>query len=548
MKTRLTLGLCVILSGCLLTPLCFAQSQPEDIASIRGSVESADIGDNGDSVKYMAVVMDRTGSMQTVRSTGNTRGEDALAAAKIDVVQFFQRVPNGLAVVTTFAGSNFDYLTSGFVGETDAMAALDTLNGQPCNGMTPLADAIQIFCDYLEANAPSAPQDYRIMAVYTDGEENYSTGPCSGPNSNIGPPPAGNYDPGSWQKKCWDYCLDKHTINVVYWGQFRNGDGDDVDLETGGGGNRAISDTVFFQDLSKSNGGTYTQCGDNQALLLGLNPDQPIAGLKNLFTVTLGTPNVETYLAYSTSGPGSTNVPFLNVTLDLAKPKQAGGKIIADSSGTAVWNLTFPPNSAGADVWFQAVQYGMTSNTVNPTIIEDVSGQVYKYDDGSVENLWGWSAGGDMCWMHRFDAVTGGETILDVRTIFGSLQHPGWSPGNGTACEVFVWDDPTNDGDPSDCVLLTREPTTVQNVDTDIMNVVTLSTPVTVSGVFFVGCVLTHSTGQYVMPTDETTTYVWGDAFYCGTNTAGAFDPYNLVANPAPPAEIGNYWCLRAGF
>jgi len=112
MQTRLTLGICVILCVCLLTPLCFAQSQPEGITSIGGSVESPDVGDNGNSVKYMAVVMDRTGSMQTVRSTGNTRGEDALAAAKNDVVEFFQRVPNGLAVVTTFAGSDFDNSTS----------------------------------------------------------------------------------------------------------------------------------------------------------------------------------------------------------------------------------------------------------------------------------------------------------------------------------------------------------------------------------------------------------------------------------------------------
>jgi|GEM_PF-2378431 len=508
--------------------------------------------DNGDSraVKYMAVVLDRTGSMTQTRSTGNTRGEDALAAAKTGVVNFFDKVPNGRVVVTTFASSNFNYLTSGFVGEAEALAALDTLNGQTCTGNTRLADAIQIFCDYLETNAPTAPQDYRIMAVYTDGDENSSTGICSGPDSTIGPPPAGNYSTGSWQQKCWDYCLDKHTMNVVYWGLYRGGEegfDPDTDIDTG----RAVSDEAFFQDLSQSNGGTYVQCGDHQSLQLSLSPDQPIAGKMASFIVNDADPAEPVFLAYSTKGMGSTTVPMLNVTLDLDSPKQAGPSLTPDPAGTAAWTIKIPASAAGVTVWFQVVQGGQPegkiSNTANPIIVNEQAG-VYRYDDGSSENLWGWSTGGDMCWMHAFDAVAGGETITSVQTMFGSFSFPGLSPGNGTACEVFIWNDPTNDYDPSDCILLASEASMVQNVDTDMLNKIMLSSPVTVSGVFFVGCVLTHGAGQYVAPTDETTSYVWGNAYFCGTTVPGGFDAGNLMANQFKPADIGNFWCLRGGY
>jgi len=173
----------------------------------------------------------------------------------------------------------------------------------------------------------------------------------------------------------------------------------------------------------------------------------------------------------------------------------------------------------------------------------------YRYDDGTTESNLLWTNGGDICWMHRFDVLPGGERILDVQTIFGCKPYPGYSPPNGTPCTVYVWDDPSDDGDPSDCVLLTSEPATVQNVDTDIMNVVPLSTPVTVCGEFYVGCCLTHDPGSFLpAPMDLTTPYVPGNAWFCGTSTHGGFDPVDLTNNQYPPADAGWYWCLRAGY
>jgi len=172
----------------------------------------------------------------------------------------------------------------------------------------------------------------------------------------------------------------------------------------------------------------------------------------------------------------------------------------------------------------------------------------YKYDDGSSENLYGLTNGGDLCWLQKYDTIPGHESIVSVNQIYGSCVYPGSSPGNGSPCEVFVWNDPTNDGDPSDCVLLAREKTTVQNVDTNTVTVVLLTTLVTVSGEFYVGCVMTLNVGVYGAPADETTVYVPGRTFFCSAAIPGSFDPNSLTSNTQPPFEAGVYMCIRAGW
>jgi len=102
---------------------------------------------------------------------------------------------------------------------------------------------------------------------------------------------------------------------------------------------------------------------------LAINPDPLISGQNAGFVATNGTPNTNTYLAYSLVGPGSTFVPFLNVTLGLASPKQAGGVMVSDPAGMATWNLFIPPAGAGKSVWFQAAQFGNVSNVVATRIL-----------------------------------------------------------------------------------------------------------------------------------------------------------------------------------
>lgn len=97
---------------------------------------------------------------------------------------------------------------------------------------------------------------------------------------------------------------------------------------------------------------------------LTVAPDPLIPGADGIFTVTNANPNTKTYLAYSLRGLGSTFVPFLNVTVDLKQPQQAGNVLTTDANGTCEWTLNVPKAGDGRNVWFQACQYGLVTNVV----------------------------------------------------------------------------------------------------------------------------------------------------------------------------------------
>lgn len=97
---------------------------------------------------------------------------------------------------------------------------------------------------------------------------------------------------------------------------------------------------------------------------LTLNPDPLIAGQSALFTVTDMEPDSDCYLGYSLQGSSNLYVPFLNVTLELQNPQQAGGVRVSDAGGTVQWQLPIPNNASGMTVWFQAAQYNQVSNVV----------------------------------------------------------------------------------------------------------------------------------------------------------------------------------------
>lgn len=99
-----------------------------------------------------------------------------------------------------------------------------------------------------------------------------------------------------------------------------------------------------------------------------LTVDPLVGGQPGSFHITGAAPNTRTYLAYSLRGPGRTFVPFLNVTLDLAQPQQAGNARTTDGSGAVNWTLPIPTNGSGRTVWFQGAQNGSTTNVVTTQI------------------------------------------------------------------------------------------------------------------------------------------------------------------------------------
>jgi|GEM_PF-2890362 len=207
----------------------------------------------------MVVLLDRTGSMKKVRTTGNTRCFDALEQAKADVSTFLENDPGRKVAVWTFHNTSTESghqdLTGGFVNEATALAALTTLNGVPCKGGTPLAEAI---CDAVDAFPPGFPAGDKVLALSTDGVENASIGPCSGPNSLSGPP----YDIGSWQQKVLAKIGGNGVLRVRHWDVFGLGNDEAIDVESGGSLATGVSDAVTFLNVAGATGGTYEEMDD----------------------------------------------------------------------------------------------------------------------------------------------------------------------------------------------------------------------------------------------------------------------------------------------
>jgi beta-propeller repeat-containing protein len=101
---------------------------------------------------------------------------------------------------------------------------------------------------------------------------------------------------------------------------------------------------------------------------LSASPDPLIAGQTATFSVSGASPNTAIWLAYSLDGIGSTSVPLLNVSLDLANPVQAAGPTVSDGQGELDWNIMIPPGASGLNVWLQALQSDKISNVVATSI------------------------------------------------------------------------------------------------------------------------------------------------------------------------------------
>lgn len=245
-------------------------------------LSDADFTLEGDDAPHLAIVLDRTGSMLTTRSSGRTRCEDALTLAVQDVRTFFDAAagePDASVAVWTFAGSSPTDLTGGFVDEATAIAALGTLSPTGCTGATPLADAICAASDGLTTAFPAAGPGESLLAISSDGGENNSSGPCDGPSSASGPP----YDPGSWQRLVTDAVVGRHQVFTRYWSSVQLAA---FDVETGEP-IFGVDDALFFETLAIETDGEYfpvTDGGELPPPFFG----PPVPGVSPLEIPTLG--------------------------------------------------------------------------------------------------------------------------------------------------------------------------------------------------------------------------------------------------------------------
>lgn len=171
-------------------------------------------------------------------------------------------------------------------------------------------------------------------------------------------------------------------------------------------------------------------------------------------------------------------------------------------------------------------------------------------DDGVSENSVGLTAGGDLGWFHRFGAAGGATIVSSISAAYGSPVFPGSGAPDGTPVTVYLWDDPNDDGNPDDLVVVASAASAVANGDTDTFVVANLAAPTAVSGVYFAGVVLTHAAGDFPSSLDQTSSAP-GRAWVVGS-AAGTLDPNDMnAATIVPPTDVvtlglpGN-WLVRA--
>jgi len=235
-------------------------------------------------VAHEIILLDRTASMQTTRqATGNTRCFDALDTAKMDVDNFFNTHSAGSSLaVWSFTlthapntGTHID-LTGGFLTDAiTAKAALSSnLDGVACDGWTPLAEAMCDAVDALTAAFPDAPDQARILAISSDGDENFSAGQCSGMGSLSGSTcdDTDPFDLGSWQQLACDRIVGNAIAQVRFWGFFGgapSASSGSIDPETGALRSASVPDTSFFTALADATGGSIVLLNDTPPPVTG---------------------------------------------------------------------------------------------------------------------------------------------------------------------------------------------------------------------------------------------------------------------------------------
>jgi len=169
-------------------------------------------------------------------------------------------------------------------------------------------------------------------------------------------------------------------------------------------------------------------------------------------------------------------------------------------------------------------------------------------DNGDSESSVGPSSGGDLVWLNKFGAVGNTTTLPSVSAAYGTPNAPG-SGLDGLPVTLAIWDDPNDDGNPNDLVLLATVGSTIASADTDTLVPGSFASPVVVQGVYFVGVAMTHQPMQFPAALDQDQTSMGRS--WVAAGPAGSVNLANLSAAQIPPVDVDNIgfpgvWLVRA--
>lgn len=176
----------------------------------------------------------------------------------------------------------------------------------------------------------------------------------------------------------------------------------------------------------------------------------------------------------------------------------------------------------------------------------------YAVDDGALENAIGMAGphGGSFGWLNAFTTSSSECSVVRaVEVVWGS---PTMALANGAAARVHVWEDPNDDGNPADAVLLADVDVIISRAGTGLF-VSHAIPPTQVSGVFFVGASTRHTSAQRPAALDQTIPRVDPPVSWsAGNNGFSTFNAHNLLANDGARLELiadsgfPGEWLVRA--
>ncbi len=184
-----------------------------------------------------------------------------------------------------------------------------------------------------------------------------------------------------------------------------------------------------------------------------------------------------------------------------------------------------------------------------PLAIGRAQGHAYVYDDGGADTGLSYAFDADFCWMQRFQAVNGVDTIVSIETAIGTVNQVPPDVPNGSPITLCVWEDPNDDGSPDDAVLVSMATSVVQNSGTGTINVYAVPAA-TVHGSFFVGANVVVPGGMTGAPMDLHTPAA-GRSFFVINDPPGTFDPQHVYDSFWGHVEtlgtfLNHCWVLRA--
>jgi hypothetical protein len=170
-------------------------------------------------------------------------------------------------------------------------------------------------------------------------------------------------------------------------------------------------------------------------------------------------------------------------------------------------------------------------------------------DDSLSNQGVGLSVNGGLAWLQRYGVLQTSSVISSIGVAYGSPAQPGTVlVPDGLPVTVAIWDDPNEDGNPLDAVLLRTVSTSVAQGYTNAFNYVSIWPPLPIDGYYFIGASCSPAPGMLIAPLDSSQASMGRS--YLVTNLSAPVDLQNLSANFGPPIDVANLglsgvWMLR---